>query len=256
MNLRVVIPARMASTRLPGKPLRDIGGKSMLHYLFDRLSQANVDSLLIATDSDEIVAAAQAFGADVCLTSTHHRSGSERIAEAVMQRGYDDNDIVVNVQCDEPLLPVALIGQVGMALQTRPEAAMATLSEPLQPGDILTDPHLVKVVSDAEGYALYFSRAPIPWYRDGFAQSPQQMPADFVYHRHIGLYSYRVGFLKRYLDLAPSPLEQIEALEQLRVLYHGEKIHVVPALALPGPGVDTEEDLQRLRKLIAQQEGE
>ena len=255
MSLRVVIPARMASSRLPGKPLRDVGGKSMLHYLVDRLAPAlasgAIDSLLIATDSDEIVTAAQVLGAEVCLTAASHRSGTERIAQAAALRGYHDDDIIVNVQCDEPLLPLTLIEQVGEALQNNPAAVMATLSEPLQYEEELMDPNIVKVVTDCDGYALYFSRAAIPWYRDGFNQTPQQMPAEFIYHRHIGLYSYRVSFLKQYLALPASPLEHIEALEQLRVLYHGEKIHVVTAQALPGPGVDTEEDLQRLRTLIA-----
>lgn len=250
MAIRAIIPVRLQSTRLPNKPLLAIAGKSMLQHMFEKAQQSGVDSVLIATDSQEVIEKAQAFGADTCLTAEHHRSGTERIAEAITVQNYDNDDVIVNVQCDEPLLPPVLIKQVADDLLQFPEAGMSTLCEAIINIEDVLDVNNVKVVMDQKGYAIYFSRAPIPWYRDGFVKQTPVLPEEFQYSRHIGLYAYRASFVKKYLALAPSPIEKIEALEQLRVLWHGEKIHVATALKSPGPGVDTEADLEKVRRIV------
>ncbi|MGE0081873.1 MAG: 3-deoxy-manno-octulosonate cytidylyltransferase [Thiohalomonadaceae bacterium] len=250
MSFRVIIPARYASTRLPGKPLLDIAGKPMLQHVFERALESGAAEVVIATDDNRIRAAAEAFGAPVCMTAAHHRSGSERLAEVVAQLGYGSDEVIVNLQGDEPLMPPALLRQVAAGLMEHPAAPMATLCTPIDTARELFDPNVVKVVTDAQGYALYFSRAPIPWDRDAQAARPGELPAGVKHYRHLGIYAYRAGFLARYVGTPACELETRESLEQLRVLWMGEKIHVAEAAALPGPGVDTPADLEKVRLLV------
>jgi len=238
---KVVIPARYASTRLPGKPLLQLAGRPMLQHVHERSLQSGAAVVIIATDDQRIADAAHNFDATVCMTSPEHTSGTERLAEVVVRQGWDDDDIIVNVQGDEPLIPSALVQQVAAGLANNAAAPMATLAYPIQSTAEMADPNIVKVVLDKQGYALYFSRAAIPFHRDRLA-----MDNDTRALRHIGLYAYRAGFLKRYMQMEPSPLESIEKLEQLRVLWHGMKIHVGVASEMPGHGVDTREDLARV----------
>ena len=244
-DFKVVIPARYASTRLPGKPLLLLAGRPMLEYVHERSQQSGASEVIIATDDQRIADVAQGFDATVCMTSPEHSSGTERLAEVAEIQGWGDDDIVVNVQGDEPLLPVLLIKQIANDLANHTDAPVATLAYPIQSTDEAADPHVVKVVLDRQGYALYFSRAPIPCHRD----SPG-VDAAATALRHIGLYAYRAGFLKHYMQMEPSPLEFIEKLEQLRVLWNGMKIHVGIASEIPGHGVDTEEDLARVDELL------
>lgn len=244
-DFKVVIPARYASTRLPGKPLLELAGRPMLQYVHERSLQSGAKEVIIATDDQRIADAAQGFGATVCMTSAGHTSGTERLAEVVETQDWDDNDIIVNVQGDEPLIPAVLIRQIATDLAHHTDAPVATLAYPIQSIAEAADPHVVKVVLDRQGYALYFSRASIPCHRD----SPR-VDASATALRHIGLYAYRASFLKHYMQMEPSPLESIEKLEQLRVLWHGMKIHVGIASEIPGHGVDTREDLARVDALI------
>jgi 3-deoxy-manno-octulosonate cytidylyltransferase (CMP-KDO synthetase) len=245
-GFKVVIPARYASTRLPGKPLLEIAGRPMLQYVHERALQSGAQEVIIATDDQRIMDAASGFDAAVLMTSSEHTSGTERLAEIAEIMAWDDEAVVVNVQGDEPLIPSALIRQVAEGLANHPDAAVATLAYPVHSIDEVTDPHIVKVVLDKEGYALYFSRAPIPCQRDDSSRTGHVAAL-----RHIGLYAYRAGFLRHYQDLEPSPLEAIEKLEQLRVLWHGLKIHVEIASEMPGHGVDTESDLARVEKILS-----
>ena len=251
MSFHVIIPARYASTRLPAKPLLDIGGKPMLQHVCERAAESGASAVTVATDDLRIVEAVEAFGGQVCITGKHHQSGSERLAEAVLRLGLEDDDIVVNLQGDEPLMPAALLSQVAQLLQGDHDAEMATLCTRIQSAEELFDPNVVKVVMDARGNALYFSRAPIPWDRDAFAVTTEALPEQALHYRHLGIYAYRAGFLKRYVKMEPCDLERIESLEQLRVLWHGGQIQVAEAAELPGPGVDTAEDLERVRALFA-----
>ena len=251
MTFAVVIPARYASTRLPGKPLADIAGKPMIQHVYDRAKASGAQPVVIATDDERIYQAACAFGAEARMTAAHHRSGTERVAEvaqAVLERG---ESIVVNMQGDEPLVPPALIRQVAANLADHPEADVATLCQPIEEAETLLDPSVVKVVFDRHGYALYFSRAPIPWCRDRFAAGVGDLPDNPLHFRHVGIYAYRTSFLQRYVTQPACGLEQVEALEQLRVLYEGGCIHVAVALEPPGPGVDNVEDLIRVRRWVA-----
>jgi 3-deoxy-manno-octulosonate cytidylyltransferase (CMP-KDO synthetase) len=250
MSLRVVIPARYASTRLPGKPLADIGGQPMIVRVAAAARRARTDGVWVATDDERIVAAVRQHGFDVVMTSANHASGTDRIAEVADRLKWDDTDIVVNVQGDEPLLDPALIESVAGALRGNQDAAMATAAHSLATADDFFNPNVVKVVCDVRGRALYFSRAPIPWDRDQFAVRRDVLPADFQAQRHIGLYAYRVSFLRRFGQLAASPLERCESLEQLRALWHGYPIQVVSIDHPPAPGVDTPEDLERVRLLF------
>jgi len=250
MSLRVVIPARYASTRLPGKPLADIAGQPMIVRVAAAARRAKTDGVWVATDDERIAAAVRQHGFDAVMTRANHVSGTDRIAEVADQLGWDDADVVVNVQGDEPLLEPALIEAVAAALHGDPDAAMATAAHPLSAAADLFNPNVVKVVCDVRGRALYFSRAPIPWDRDRSAVMRDELPADLPAQRHIGLYAYRVSFLRRFGQLAPSPLERCESLEQLRVLWHGYPIQVVPVDHPPAPGVDTPEDLERVRRLF------
>jgi 3-deoxy-manno-octulosonate cytidylyltransferase (CMP-KDO synthetase) len=248
---KVVIPARFASTRLPGKPLLDLGGEPMVVRVAQRALAAGADEVWVATDHAEVLAAVKARGIAALLTRADHVSGTERLAEVVDRLGWDDETIVVNVQGDEPLIDPALIAQTAHQLAAS-GADIATVAHPLaEPADFF-NPNIVKVVCSAAGDALYFSRAPIPYARDHFAREGggETLPAGMPAYRHIGLYAYRARFLRHYAQLAPSPLEGIEALEQLRALWHGYRISVAIADELPAAGVDTPEDAERVRRLF------
>lgn len=251
MTFYVVIPARYASTRLPAKPLKDIAGKPMIQHVYERACASAAREVIIATDDVRIEAAAQKFGARVCMTSDAHNSGTDRLQEVAQQLGLSADDIVVNVQGDEPLIPPAVINQVAQNLAETAAASVATLSEPIHSLVDFRNPNIVKVVADQAGRALYFSRAPIPWPRDHFAQSDiNELPVSFPCQRHIGIYAYRVSLLNDFVTWPQAALETIESLEQLRILAQGAVIHIAEAcVAVPG-GVDTESDLQRVRALL------
>ena len=249
----VVIPARYASARLPGKPLVDVAGKPMIVRVHERAVASGVGPVIVASDDERVVAAARAHGADAVLTSGAHASGTDRIAEVVAARGFDPATVVVNVQGDEPLLPPGLIGQVAANLSCREDFAIATLCEAIEHEADVFDPAVVKVVFDEAGRAAYFSRAPIPYCRGHFDACPKSLPAHARHYRHIGLYAYRAEFLGRFASLAPSPAERLESLEQLRALHHGYAIHVAAAREPAGPGVDTPADLERVRAVFARE---
>ncbi|MEE9358191.1 3-deoxy-manno-octulosonate cytidylyltransferase [Candidatus Vondammii sp. HM_W22] len=251
MEFKVVIPARFASTRLPGKPLLDIAGKPMIQHVHERAIESGAGEVVVATDDARIAGQVEAFGGEVCMTASTHRSGTDRIAEVVEKLNWPDETIVVNLQGDEPCMPAELITQVARDIDDHRDAVMTTLAAPLDDKQRLFDPHVVKVVTDARGYALYFSRAPIPWHRDGFAHEERPLPVDTEFLRHIGLYAYRAGFLDRYIKWPLAPMEKAESLEQLRVLWHGERIHVSEALVEPGHGVDTQNDLEEAAKILS-----
>ncbi|WP_424402807.1 3-deoxy-manno-octulosonate cytidylyltransferase [Pasteurella sp. PK-2025] len=250
----VIIPARYASTRLPGKPLADIAGKPMIAHVFEKATLSGASRVIIATDHQEVANVATAFGAEVCLTSEKHQSGTERLAEVVEKLAIPDDEIIVNIQGDEPLIPPSIVQQVAENL-AKHQVNMASLAVKIHDAEELFNPNAVKVVTDKQGYVLYFSRAVIPWDRDQFAQLKQQTSLPELnladhYLRHIGIYAYRAGFIKQYIQWAPSALEQLESLEQLRVLWHGEKIHVELAKETPPVGVDTAEDLEKVRSIL------
>lgn len=255
MNFKVVIPARYGSTRLPGKPLLEIGGKPMIEHVHQRATESGAAQVVVATDDTRIADCVEGFGGEVCLTDAAHRSGTDRIAQVVKQYAWDTDEIVVNLQGDEPDMPPELLRQVAVDMDLHPDAVMTTLSANLDDGAQLFDPNVVKLVTDAKGYALYFSRAPIPWNRDAFADRANLPTSVQGYSRHIGLYAYRAGFLARYIQWQPAPLELVESLEQLRVLWHGERIHVSAAGVVPGQGVDTPQDLERLNRQFQQRYG-
>lgn len=250
MSFHVLIPARLASTRLPNKPLVDIAGRPMVVRVAQRAAESGAASVVVAADDDRIVRACAEHGVTALLTRRDHASGSDRLAEACEQLGLDGDDIVVNVQGDEPLIDPRLIGRCALLLDRHPECSVGTAAHPITDGAAFADPNVVKVVTDAAGRALYFSRAPMPWWRDGSHGGRPALP-DPAPLRHIGLYSYRAGFLRGFPALPPSPLERIESLEQLRVLWHGHRIAVLVSDEAPGPGVDTPQDLERVRKLWA-----
>jgi 3-deoxy-manno-octulosonate cytidylyltransferase (CMP-KDO synthetase) len=244
---RVAIPARYASTRLPGKPLRLLAGRPLIEHVYERALASGAMEVVIATDDPRIREVAEGFGANVCLTAPDHPSGTDRLAEVATQLGWPAEAIVVNVQGDEPHLPPALIQQVAAGLATHPDAGIATVCARLQEAAELFDPNVVKVVRDAGDYALYFSRAPIPWHREAFVAGrgkAGELP-EGTWFRHIGLYAYRAAVLTRYPSLSPAPAECIESLEQLRALWHGIRIYAPEAVETPLPGVDTEADLAR-----------
>ena len=251
MSCVVVIPARYASERLPGKPLLEVAGKPMLAHVHDRACASGVGPVIVASDDERIAAAMRAYGADVVLTSDTHRSGTDRIAEVVAVRGLDAATVVVNVQGDEPLLPPALIEQVAENLARREDFAMATLCTVIDREEEIFDPDVVKVVFDGAGRAAYFSRAPIPYCRGHFESRAGTAPASSRHYRHVGLYAYRAGFLRRFASLTPAPCELAESLEQLRAIHHGYRVHVEAARVPPEPGVDTSADLARVRAIFA-----
>ncbi len=249
MSFSVVIPARYASTRLPGKPLLDIAGKPMIQHVYEQAQKSQAEQVIIATDDDRIAQAVKGFGGEVCMTATDHLSGTDRIQEVVQKYGLADNDIVVNVQGDEPCIPPEVINQVAHNLQNHEQASAATLSESIESVEDFSNANVVKVVGNHQGMALYFSRATIPYPRDigedGLVNTVGLLP-----QRHIGIYAYRVSLLNRFITWNPAPLETIESLEQLRILYYGEDIHVEVACCAVPAGVDTEQDLLNVRELL------
>lgn len=251
MAFTVVIPARHASTRLPGKPLLDIGGKPMVVRVAERARLSGAAAIWVATDHEDIRAACTAHGVPCLMTRSDHPSGTDRLAEVAQQLGALETDILVNVQGDEPLIEPELIDQVARDLEADPDAAIATAAHPLTEAAEFFNPNVVKVVLDGRGRALYFSRAPIPYARDAFAQNRDRLPEGLPALRHIGLYAYRAAFLARYANLDAAPLEYFEALEQLRALWHGYSIRVSVVAHAPEAGVDTQEDLDRVRQVFA-----
>ena len=249
MSFVVIIPARLASTRLPNKPLADLGGKPMVVRVAERARASGAARIVVATDHADILAACAAHGIEACMTRADHPSGTDRIAEVARTLGLPEDAVVVNLQGDEPLIDPALLS--ACAARIGSDVPMATCAHPLHDALVAFNPNVVKVVLDKLGRALYFSRATIPWHRDAFAQSRDQLPAGYVPLRHIGLYAYSNAFLQQYPQLAPSPLETIEALEQLRVLWHGVPIAVHVTESAPAAGVDTPEDLERVRAYFA-----
>jgi len=246
----VLVPARFASTRLPGKPLAEIGGRPMVVLVAERARASGARRVVIATDDVRIADAARAHGVDAIMTRSDHPTGTDRLAEAASLLALAPDEIVVNVQGDEPLLDAGLIRRVAALLAEREDAAIATACHAIgDPGEAF-NPNVVKVVLDARSYALYFSRATIPWARDAFATARDAVPAGLPLYRHYGLYAYRTRFLAEFPRLAPAPIERFEALEQLRALWHGHRIVVEVAQGTAAPGVDTEQDLARVRDLL------
>ncbi|MCB8889759.1 3-deoxy-manno-octulosonate cytidylyltransferase [Vreelandella malpeensis] len=253
LDFVAVIPARMNSSRLPGKPLLDIAGEPMVAHVWRRAGLSRASRVVVATDDVRIREALTPYGAEVVMTRPEHPSGTDRLAEVATHLALGDDALVVNVQGDEPLIPPALIDQVAACLAADPGAAMATLAEPIVDVETLFNPNAVKVARAHSGRALYFSRAPIPWDRDAFARRPTLLETD-AWLRHIGIYAYRASFLNAFQEMAPSQLEQLEQLEQLRALQHGHAIQVALACEPNPAGVDTPEDLAKVRSLIARLE--
>jgi 3-deoxy-manno-octulosonate cytidylyltransferase (CMP-KDO synthetase) len=251
LSFKVVIPARMRSTRLPGKMLADVAGKPLVAWAAESARASGAAEVVIATDHAEIARALGALGWRVCTTSSAHETGTDRIAEAVEQLGYAPDEIIVNVQGDEPLIAPQLIRQVAEELALRPSASVATAVHPITSAEAFFDPNVVKVVLDAEGNAQYFSRAPIPYARDAFAASRGSLPAGLPAFRHVGIYAFRVGFLRQFASLKPTAAERFEALEQLRALGHGYRIAVTVWNGSVEAGVDTRADLERVRARLA-----
>lgn len=247
MRFRVVIPARFDSSRLPGKPLADIAGRAMVLRVLERACASGAESVIVATDDFRVKHAVEAAGQQALMTSADHQSGTDRLAEVVQTLGWPDDALVVNVQGDEPLIDPVLIREAARRLILHDDAVMATLAHPIHDPADFVNPNVVKVVANEAGYALYFSRAPIPWPRDAFA-ARQPMPHELGALRHVGLYAYRAGFLRTYARLGRSPLERHEMLEQLRVLWHGYRISLGVIATAPAAGVDTPEDLERVRR--------
>ncbi len=241
MDFHIIIPARFSSTRLPGKVLIDVAGKPLIQHVYERALGCGSKSITIATDHEEVKQIAESFGATACMTAIEHPCGTDRLSEAVEKLKMNDEDIIVNIQGDEPLIPPEAVFQTVKAMFDYPQAAMTTLCTPIVTKEEIFDPNIVKVALNKEGFALYFSRAPIPWDRTAFDIRKN------AYFRHVGLYAYRAKTLKKYRNWISSPLEQIELLEQLRILWHGEKIHVSVIKDPLPPGIDTETDLARFR---------
>ena len=247
----VVIPARHASTRLPGKMLADISGKPLVVRTAERARESGAERVVVATDHASIAEAVESNGFHAILTREDHLSGTDRIAEAAAILGLGPDSLVVNVQGDEPLIEPGLVRAVAGLLESSPEAAITTACHPIADAEEFFNPNVVKVVLDAQGYARYFSRAPIPWARDAFSQSRTTLPAGLPCHRHVGIYAFRARFLAEFPRLSPAPIEQFEALEQLRALWHGFRIAVTVRPDAPHPGVDTMPDLERVRSIFA-----
>ena len=257
MSFTVVIPARFASTRLPGKLLLDLGGKPVLQHVYERAQESGAERVIVATDHDDIVDAVKKFSGEVVVTDIRHQSGTDRIAEVIDKIAMEDQTVVVNVQGDEPLIDPQLVKKVATNLEQYSAASIATACSKLDSVDDLVNPNIVKVVTDENGYALYFSRAPIPWHREGFAQLLTKGALDcdmeslgVCYFRHIGIYAYRAQFLRTYVKLPQSTLEKTEALEQLRALSNGYKIHVGETLANDAIGIDTQDDYEKAKHII------
>jgi 3-deoxy-manno-octulosonate cytidylyltransferase (CMP-KDO synthetase) len=250
-RFKVVIPARFGSSRLPGKPLLPIAGRPMIARVCERALATGAEEIVVAVDDERIAEAVRDLPVRALLTGTDHASGTERLVEVAQRLGWDDSVLVVNLQGDEPLIDPELVCRLATAFAQQDGAQVATLAAPISHPDELFAPSAVKVVLDRNGYALYFSRAPIPWYRDGFDRATRLLPEGFGYLRHIGMYAYTAGFLRRYATWPVSPLEQIESLEQLRILWCGERIFVLPVDSAPEAGVDTPADLERVEQAIA-----
>ncbi|MGD9889187.1 MAG: 3-deoxy-manno-octulosonate cytidylyltransferase [Halothiobacillaceae bacterium] len=245
---KLVIPARFASTRLPGKPLLDIAGKPLVQHVIEAAQRSQATEIVLATDDVRIRALCAPLGVTVVMTSPHHATGTDRLSEVVQHMGWADDDVVVNLQGDEPLIPPDLLNRLAANLLTHPQAGMATLCTPIHDARDMFDPHVVKVVCDKHGFALYFSRASIPWERDRFGVEEATVHEHGF--RHLGLYAYRAGFLRDFAAWPEAAIEGLEKLEQLRALWHGVRIHVDVVAEPPGHGVDTEEDRQRVAALL------
>lgn len=252
IRFKVVIPARYGSTRLPGKPLLPIAGKPMIAHVCERAQEAESEAVVVATDDDRIFQEVKKLGIEAVMTRSDHASGTERIAEVARLCGWADDDIIVNLQGDEPLIPPAAIRAAAEALAGQKRAGIATLAAEIREPEEIFNPNAVKVVLDKSGYALYFSRAPIPWERGAFSHTGGIPSGHLAYLRHIGLYAYTVDFLNRYCQWPPSVLESVESLEQLRILWHGEAVFVKIVNEIPAAGVDTPEDLQRVEQSLLQ----
>lgn len=248
MEFSVIIPARYAATRLPGKVLLDIAGKPMIQHVYEKAVASGAENVIIATDDERIQKVAEDFGAEVCMTSSDHNSGTERIAEAVVALGLDEEDIIVNLQADEPMIAAKDIKLIAEDLEEHDNVKVSSLCNPINNVAELFDVDVVKVVLTQRNYALYFSRAPIAWEKDQMSFENQAMNGQ--HYKHIGIYGYRAGFLDQYTSWDPCPLEKMESLEQLRVLWYGKKIHMVISDSKGGPSVDTQADLDKVRKLI------
>lgn len=256
MSFHVIIPARYHSTRLPAKVLQDIGGKTMLEHVFMRAKESGAESVVVAVDDERVQKVAEAFGATVCMTQEEHQSGSDRIAEAVNLLDYEENDIIVGLQADEPFVPPAVIKQLAEEMQERDNVKVASLCHEIkEPADIF-DPSVVKVILNHRNNAIYFSRAPIPWERGNFTMDGQLPEVIKTRHyRHIGIYAYRAGYLSQFLEMEPCDLEKTEMLEQLRVLWTAGRIHMAAVKQNVPHGIDTEADLEAARALYKKQQG-
>ena len=249
MTFTVLIPARMASSRLPDKPLADLAGLPMVVRVAHRANESSASRVVVATDDARVLAACQSHGVEAIMTRSDHLSGSDRLAEACEVLKLKDQEIVVNVQGDEPLIAPESIDAVAKLLATRDDCSMSTLAHAIDVVEEFSSPHVVKVVLDVRDTALYFSRAPIAWWRDGFSDGIHHLPSPAPL-RHVGLYAYRVAFLRVFPQLTPAPLEMLESLEQLRALWHGHRIAVHVSEHAPGPGIDTPDDLARVRRFF------
>jgi 3-deoxy-manno-octulosonate cytidylyltransferase (CMP-KDO synthetase) len=252
---KVVIPARYQSTRLPGKMLLPLAGKPLIVHVCERALDSGHE-VIVATDDERIRAAVSHLPVRAIMTGLHHHNGTERIAEVADQLGWADDEMIVNLQGDEPLMPPDLIRRLAEGLAHQQKASVATLATPIGSRTEVFDPNLVKTVVDGNGYALYFSRAPIPWHRDSFGKAEDSLPSSHSYLRHIGIYAYSRGFLRRYVSWPASSLEAVEALEQLRILWHGEAILVLPIEQAPEAGIDTIADLRRVEAVLASRSGD
>lgn len=252
MSFTVIIPARYGSQRLPGKPLLDLAGQTMIERVYRCAQKSAATRVVVATDHQDIFDVVMAFGGEVVMTSSDHQSGTDRLAEVVTQLKLLDDDVVVNVQGDEPLMPAVVINQVAENLCQHDKASAATLSEPINDVNNVFNPNAVKVVRNLQGMAMYFSRASIPWDRDAYNQSPPHMSNDELTQRHIGIYAYKVSLLKAFVTWPMSALEKVEKLEQLRILDHGHLIHVEPAAVNVPAGIDTPDDLERVSALLVE----
>lgn len=250
IDFSVIIPARYASSRLPGKPLLMLAGQPMLAHVYQQACASEAKRVVIATDDERIAEVGVRLGAQVCMTSSSHASGTDRLQEVVSQLGWYADEIVVNVQGDEPQIPPALINQVAHQLAAEPKAGMATLAEPIRDDATWVNPNAVKVVLNAAGMALYFSRAPLPWVRDAPPKTHANLPENFPFYRHLGLYAYRVHLLNQFVTWPPAPLEMAEQLEQLRALYQGVGIYVGITDQSPPAGIDTWDDYQRVKQAL------
>ncbi|MCU7959365.1 MAG: 3-deoxy-manno-octulosonate cytidylyltransferase [gamma proteobacterium symbiont of Bathyaustriella thionipta] len=250
LSFKVVIPARYASTRLPGKPLLLIQGKPMIEHVYRQAELSGADEIVVATDDERIVEVIRQCGGEAMMTAADCHSGTDRIHEVATKKAWSDDEIVVNLQGDEPMMPPALLTHVAQDLSEHADASVSTLFSAVTERSVLFDPNVVKLVTDQSGYALYFSRAPIPWNRDEFLADNEMLPQGRPFYRHIGLYAYRVGLLHRFVNWPQGELEALESLEQLRILEHHERIHTLQASEEPGHGVDTADDLARVEKIL------